>query len=93
MLISHADVQTQFQLHYVTYRRIKNVATVCFQPRSHTLVIQLAVNPDTVELVEGFARDVRKIGCLGAGPLELRIRSHEDLTRAANLVRRSVEGR
>ncbi|RSN18700.1 transporter [Streptomyces sp. WAC 01325] len=93
MLISHADVQKQFQLHYVAYRRIKNVATVRFQPRSHILVVQLAVNPDTVELVEGFARDVRKIGCLGTGPLELRIRSHEDLKRAADLVRRSVEGR
>lgn len=93
MLISHADVQKEFQLHYVAYRRIKNVATVRFQPRSHTLVVRLAVDPDTVELVEGFARDVRKIGCLGTGPLELRIRSQEDLARAGDLVRRSVEGR
>ncbi|MEG3630678.1 DUF5655 domain-containing protein [Streptomyces poriticola] len=93
MLISQADVQKEFQLHYVAYRRIKNVATIRFQPRSHTLVVRLAVDPDTVELVEGFARDVRKIGCLGTGPLELRIRSHEDLSRASDLVRRSVEGR
>ncbi|WP_328509548.1 transporter [Streptomyces mirabilis] len=93
MLISHADVQKEFQLHYVAYRRIKNVATVRFQPRSHTLVVRLAVDPDMVELVEGFARDVRKIGCLGTGPLELRIRSQEDLARAGDLVRRSVEGR
>ncbi|MFD1660221.1 transporter, partial [Streptomyces caeni] len=93
MLISPADVQKEFQLHYVAYRRIKNVATVRFQPRSHTLVVRLAVNPDTVELVEGFSRDVRRIGCLGTGPLELRIRSHEDLSRAGELVRRSIEGR
>ncbi|WP_019064610.1 DUF5655 domain-containing protein [Streptomyces prunicolor] len=92
-LISHADVQKEFQLHYVAYRRIKNVATVRLQPRSHTLVVRLAVDPDTVELVEGFARDVRKIGCLGTGPLELRIRSQEDLVRATDLVRRSVESR
>ncbi|MFJ8853591.1 transporter [Streptomyces sp. NPDC102437] len=93
MLISHADVQKEFQLHYVAYRRIKNVATARFQPRSHTLVVRLAVDPDTVELVEGFTRDVRKIGCLGTGPLELRIRSQEDLARAGDLVRRSVEDR
>ncbi|MFF5519047.1 transporter [Streptomyces coeruleorubidus] len=93
MLISQADVQKEFQLHYVAYRRIKNVATVRFQPRSHTLVVRLAVDPDGVELVEGFARDVRNIGCLGTGPLELRIRSQEDLSRASNLVRQSVEGR
>ncbi|MEV4225518.1 DUF5655 domain-containing protein [Streptomyces bobili] len=93
MLVAQTDVQKEFQLHYVAYRRIKNIATVRFQPRSHTLVVRLAVDPDTVELVEGFARDVRKIGCLGTGPLELRIRSHEDLSRASDLVRRSVEGR
>ncbi|MFF4803591.1 transporter [Streptomyces sp. NPDC001351] len=93
MLVSDADVQKEFQLHYVAYRRIKNVATVRFQPRSHTLVVRLAVNPDSVELAEGFARDVRKIGCPGTGPLELRIRSQEDLARASDLVRRSVEGR
>ncbi|WP_308426842.1 hypothetical protein [Streptomyces xantholiticus] len=92
MLISDADVQKEFQLHYVAYRRIKNVATVRFQPRSHTLVVRLAVDPDTVKLAEGFTRDVRKIGCLGTGPLELRIRSQEDLARASDLVRRSVDG-
>ncbi|MEU9342011.1 DUF5655 domain-containing protein [Streptomyces sp. NPDC048278] len=93
MLISHADVQKEFQLHYIAYRRIKNIATVRFQPRSHTLVVRLAIDPGTVSLVEGFARDVRKIGCLGTGSLEVRIRSQEDLARAAELIWRSVEGR
>lgn len=93
MLIGHGDVQKEFQLHYIAYRKIKNVATVRFQPRSHTLVVRLTIDPDTVELCEGFTRDVRGIGCLGTGPLELRIRSHEDLARAGDLVRRSVEGR
>ncbi|MFE2426852.1 DUF5655 domain-containing protein [Streptomyces sp. NPDC059373] len=92
MLIGHGDVQKEFQLHYIAYRKIKNVATVRFQPRSHTLVVRLTIDPDTVELCEGFTRDVRGIGCLGTGPLELRIRSQEDLARAGDLVRRSVEG-
>ncbi|MFI1953178.1 hypothetical protein ACH437_15230 [Streptomyces xinghaiensis] len=92
MLISDADMQKEFQLHYVAYWRIENVATVRFQPRSHTLVVRLAVDPDTVELAEGFVRDVRKIGCVGTGPLELRIRPQEDLARAGDLVRRSVAG-
>ncbi|MDQ0908750.1 putative transport protein [Streptomyces canus] len=92
MLIGHGDVQKEFQLHYIAYRKIKNVATVRFQPRSHTLVVRLTVDPDTVELCEGFTRDVRGIGCLGTGDLEVRIRSQEDLTRAGDLVRRSVGG-
>ncbi|MFF7262185.1 transporter [Streptomyces sp. NPDC008159] len=93
LLISSGDVQKEFQLHYIAYRRIKNVATVRFQPRSHTLVLTLKVDPDTVELSDGFVRDVRGIGCLGTGPLEVRIRSQEDLARATSLVQRSVESR
>lgn len=93
LLTSSGDVQKEFQLHYIAYRKIKNVATVRFQPRSHALVLNLKVDPDTVELSDGFIRDVRGIGCLGTGPLEVRIRSQEDLARAAELVRRSVEGR
>ncbi|MEV7393758.1 DUF5655 domain-containing protein, partial [Streptomyces sp. NPDC091215] len=93
LLISSGDVQKEFQLHYIAYRKIKNVATVRFQLRSHALVLNLKVDPDTVELSDGFIRDVRGIGCLGTGPLEVRIRSQEDLARAASLVQRSVEGR
>lgn len=93
LLISSGEVQKQFQLRYIAYRRIKNVATVRFQPRSHTHVLTLKVDPDTVELSDGFVRDIRKIGCLGTGPLEVRIRSQEDLARATNLAQRSVEGR
>ncbi|MFJ8059979.1 transporter [Streptomyces sp. NPDC096142] len=93
LLISSGDVQKEFQLHYIAYRKIKNVATVRFQPRSHTLVLNLKVDPDTVELSDGFTRDVRRIGCLGTGPLEVRIRSQKDLASAAELVQRSVEGR
>uniref|UniRef100_A0AAU1U218 Transporter n=1 Tax=Streptomyces sp. NBC_00119 TaxID=2975659 RepID=A0AAU1U218_9ACTN len=92
LLIASGEVQKEFQLHYIAYRRIRNVATVRFQPRSHTLVLTLTVDPDTVELSDVFVRDVRGIGCLGTGPLEVRIRSQEDLARATSLVQRCVEG-
>ncbi|MDT3395348.1 DUF5655 domain-containing protein [Streptomyces sp. B1866] len=92
LLVSYGDVRKEFQQHYIAYRRIRNVATVRFQPRRHTLVVTLKVDPATVELREGFTRDVGSIGCLGTGPLEVRIRSREDLARAGDLVRRSVEG-
>ncbi|MFF6785693.1 hypothetical protein [Streptomyces sp. NPDC012510] len=92
LLIASGEVQKEFQLHYIAYRRIRNVATVRFQPRSHTLVLTLTVDPDTVELSDGFVRDLRGIGCLGTGPLEVRIRSQEDLARATSLVQRCVEG-
>jgi len=92
MLIAHGDVSKKTQLHYIAYRRIKNVATVRFQPRSHTLVVRLKVDPDTVELRKGFTRDVRRIGCLGTGSLEVGIRSRADLARARDLVQHSIDG-
>ncbi|WP_435244452.1 DUF5655 domain-containing protein [Streptomyces sioyaensis] len=92
VLLSHGDVQKEPQLHYFAYRRIKNVATVRVQPRNRLLVVNLKLDPDAVELEEGFSRDVRGLGCLGIKDgVEVRIRSREDLARAGGLIRRSVE--
>ncbi|MEU9122809.1 transporter [Streptomyces sp. NPDC048506] len=91
-LLSHEDVQKETQLHYIAYRRIKNVATVRVQPRNRMLVVNLKLDPDAVELEGGFSRDVRGLGCLGIKDgVEVRIRSREDLARAGGLIRRSVE--
>ncbi|TJZ59135.1 hypothetical protein FCH28_03175 [Streptomyces piniterrae] len=85
-------MQKEPQLDYIAYRRIKNVATVRVQPRNRTLVVNLKLDPDAVELEEGFSRDVRGLGCLGIKDgVEVRIRSREDLTRAGDLIRHSVE--
>ncbi len=92
VLLSHGDVQKEPQLHYIVYRRIKNVATARVQPRNRMLVVNLKLDPDAVELEEGFSRDVRGLGCLGIKDgVEVRIRSREDLARAAGLIQRSVE--
>ncbi|MFG3112835.1 transporter [Streptomyces sp. NPDC048197] len=91
VLLSHDDVRMEPQLHYFAYRRIKNVATVRIQPRNRVLVVNLKLAPDTVELQEGFSRDVRGLGCLGIRDgVEVRIRSREDLARASDLIRRGV---
>ncbi|MGW1279289.1 DUF5655 domain-containing protein [Streptomyces tsukubensis] len=90
-LTESGSVQREVLQHYIAYRRIKNVASVKVQPRKQTLVVTLKVDPDSVELVEGFTRDVRGIGFHGTGDLEVRIRSRADLERAGDLIRRSVE--
>ncbi|MGI5259334.1 DUF5655 domain-containing protein [Streptomyces angustmyceticus] len=92
VLLSHGDVQKEPQLHYIAYRRFKNVATVRVQPRNRLLVVNLKLDPESVELEEGFSRDVRGLGCLGIKDgVEVRIRSGEDLARAGDLIRQSVE--
>ncbi|WP_369251131.1 DUF5655 domain-containing protein [Streptomyces sp. R41] len=92
VLLSHSDVQKETQLHYIAYRRIKNVATVRVQPRNRVLVVNLKLDPDTVEMQDGFSRDIRGLGCLGIRDgIEVRIGSREDLDRAGGLIRQSIE--
>ncbi|MGW2702397.1 DUF5655 domain-containing protein [Streptomyces sp. NPDC001340] len=92
LLLTHPGVRKEPQLHYIAYRRINNVATVRLQPRNRLLVVNLKLDPDTVELHDGFSRDMRGVGVLGIrGGVEVRIGSREDLVRATDLIRRSIE--
>lgn len=50
------------------------------------------LNPDLVDLVEGFTRDVRKIGHWGTGDLEIWVRNGMDLERAKPLIKQAFEG-
>ncbi|MFE2105243.1 DUF5655 domain-containing protein [Kitasatospora sp. NPDC059463] len=75
--------------HYVAYRRRQNFACVRVLAQAQALVVFLRVDPTTVRLLPGFTRDVRQIGHLGTGELEVRIASVEDLDRSMPLLRKS----
>ncbi|MEU6233676.1 DUF5655 domain-containing protein [Kitasatospora sp. NPDC047058] len=75
--------------HYVAYRRRRNFACVRVLAQAQALVVFLRVDPTTVQLVPGWTRDVRRIGHLGTGELEVRIGSVEDLDRSMPLLRTS----
>ncbi|MFJ3217404.1 DUF5655 domain-containing protein [Kitasatospora sp. NPDC086801] len=75
--------------HYVAYRRRRNFACVRVLAQAQVLVVFLRVDPTTVQLVPGWTRDVRRIGHLGTGELEVRIGSMEDLDRSMALLRTS----
>lgn len=85
------DVTKKVTQFYLAYRRIKNFACVEVRPTLNQLKVFLKLDPDTVDLEEGFSRDVRKIGHFGTGDLELTIGSHDDLERAKPLILRSYE--
>ncbi|MFF2819366.1 hypothetical protein ACFVT9_28065 [Kitasatospora cineracea] len=55
------------------------------------MLVYLPLDPDTVELEEGFTRDMRRIGHLGTGDLEVRIASPADLAKAVPLIERAVQ--
>ena len=85
------DVTKKTLKLYFAFRRLKNFACVEIHPTTHTLLVYLKVDPSTVQMEEGFTRDVRKIGHFGTGDLEVRIRSRADLEKASPLVQEAYD--
>lgn len=85
------DVSKKATKQYFAYRRLKNFACVEVHPQSRNLLVYLKVNPDEVELEEGFSRDVRRIGHFGTGELELRISTQRHLDRSQALLQASYD--
>ncbi|MEU5186196.1 DUF5655 domain-containing protein [Streptomyces klenkii] len=87
VLLSLGDDVTQVdRKQYRAYRRLRNFACVS---RTHKQQVLVYVNadPQEVDLVPGFTRDVTGIGHHGTGTLEIRLRSEKDLERAIPLFR------
>ena len=87
------DVQQGITKFYIAYKRIKNFACMEIKRTVGTGVIRLylKINPDTVDIRDGFTRDVREIGHYGTGDLELTIANSDDLERAKPLILKSYE--
>ncbi len=85
------DVQMTALKLYVAFKRIKNFATVVVQANANVLLVYVKIDPDTVELKEGFTRDVREIGHWGTGDLEITLRNQEDLEKILPLLEKSYE--
>ncbi|MEU0401886.1 endonuclease NucS domain-containing protein [Streptomyces sp. NPDC006197] len=90
-LTAWGEVEVAPLRHYIAYRRLVNVASVIFRPKHGAILVYLRLDPDAVALEEGFTRDMRGIGHLGTGDLEVRLVSAVDLEKAAPLIRRAFE--
>jgi predicted transport protein len=90
-LTAWGEVEMVHLRHYIAYRRMVNRASVLFRPSYGVILVYLALAPDAVVLEEGFTRDMRGIGHLGTGDLEVRIASAADLEKAGPLIRRAFE--
>jgi predicted transport protein len=85
------DVQEKTLALYIAFRRIKNFACVELRLQKKEILIYAKVDPTTVQLEEGFTRDVRNVGHYGTGDLEIVLRNGQDLERAKPLLQRSYE--
>jgi len=86
------DANVKTLKYYIAFKRLKNFACVVVLTNTHCLVVYLKLDPETVQLEEGFSRDMRGIGHWGTGDLELTIKNLEDLEKAKPLIVRSHEG-
>lgn len=69
---------------YRAYQRLRNFACVC-PPQRTKLLVYLKVDPEQVDLVPGFTRDVTGLGHHGTGDLEVQLRTPRDVERAQEL--------
>jgi predicted transport protein len=85
------DVQVKTLKFYFAFARIKNFASVEVHPQTNKIVVFVKNDFSSVQLEEGFTRDVRNIGHYGTGDLEITISSDADLERAKSLMLQSYE--
>ena len=85
------DVQEKTLQRYVAFKRIKNFACLEVYPSLNVVRICVKVDPKSIELEEGFTRDVSEIGHYGTGDLEISVASLADLERAKGLIQRSYD--
>ncbi|QDT48921.1 hypothetical protein Pan258_29680 [Symmachiella dynata] len=85
------DVQIKTLKLYVAFKRLKNFVSVEVRASANLLVLYVKVDPETVELKEGFTRDVRNIGHWGTGDLEITLRNRDDLENALPMLEKSYE--
>ena len=86
------DVQMKELKYYIAFKRLKNFACVEVYPQAKVVTIHLKVDPHSVDLEEGFSRDVTNVGHFGTGDLQLTLKNMDDFAKAQPLLRKSYEG-
>ena len=72
---------------YLAYKKVQNV--VCIEIFSKQLQLFLRIDPDSVEIEEGFSKDMRGIGHHGTGDLQVTVKNENDIEKAKKLIERA----
>lgn len=77
---------------YVAFRRLKNfICMSLISKHDPHIFMTLKLDPSTVELEQGFSRDVTNIGHWGTGDLELCLCGPADIEKAKSLIERAYQ--
>lgn len=79
-------VSNQLKL-YLAYKKVRNM--VCIEIYNKQIILFLKLNPETVNLENGFTRDMRSIGHYGTGDLQIIIKNAADFEKAKPLLERA----
>jgi len=85
------DVQFKVLKFYFAFKRIKNFACVEVHTGTGKLLVYVKVDPESIELEQGFTRDVKKTGHFGTGDVEITIGSMAEFEKAKPLLLKSYE--
>jgi predicted transport protein len=85
------DVQVNAVKNYFAFKRLRNFACVDIHPQTQQLVVWLNLDPAQVDMIEGFSRDVTKIGHHGTGNVEIILSNTADFERAQPTLVKSYE--
>ncbi len=84
------EIQAKPLKLYVAFRRMRNFASATVLRKTDPFVcLWLNLDPTTVQLEDGFTRDMSTTGHWATGSLEVTMRTIEDLNRAKPLIERS----
>ena len=81
------DVSVNELKLYVAFKKTKNI--ICAEIYNKHLILQIHLNPNTVDLVPGFIEDYTKIGHWGTGDLRVTIKTPEDFEKVKVLLDRA----
>lgn len=79
-------IQNQLKF-YLAYKKVQNI--VCIEVFKNQIILHLKLDPNTVELENGFTRNVKNIGHYGTGDLEISIKTEKDFQKAKPLIDRA----
>ncbi|ODP29680.1 hypothetical protein PTI45_01163 [Paenibacillus nuruki] len=85
------DVQVDVLKYYIAFKRIKNFACIEIYYQKDEIHMFLKVDPNSIQLEEGFTRNVQNIGHRGTGDLEVIIKNEKQLEKAKFLIQLSYE--
>lgn len=86
------DVQVKELKLYTAFKRLKNFVCMEIYPQARTVTLFLKIDPGTVEIEDGYTRDVRNVGHFGTGDLQVSLKSMSDFEKAQPLLRQAYEG-